>query len=75
MTISQTPPLKITKSYVDRLSTPATGQAFVRDMELKGFAVRATSTGAKSFILEKRINYLDISLPGVIRLPRKSMKS
>ncbi|SFK66041.1 Site-specific recombinase XerC [Nitrosomonas aestuarii] len=56
MTISQTPPQKITKSYVDKLSTPATGQAFVRDMELKGFAVRITSTGAKSFILEKRID-------------------
>lgn len=56
MTISPTPPQKITKSYVDKLSTPATGQAFVRDMELKGFAVRITSTGAKSFILEKRID-------------------
>ncbi len=48
--------LKITKSCVDRLSTPATGQAFVRDAELKGFAVRITASGAKSFILEKRIN-------------------
>jgi Arm DNA-binding domain len=47
---------KITKSYVDRLSTPATGQAFIRDMKLKGFAVRITSTGTKSFILEKRID-------------------
>lgn len=56
MTISQTLPQKITKSYVDKLSTPATGQAFIRDMELKGFAVRITSTGAKSFILEKRID-------------------
>ncbi|PTQ88600.1 phage integrase family protein [Nitrosomonas nitrosa] len=53
---SQTPPQRITKSYVDRLSTPATGQAFVRDTELKGFAVRVTSSGAKSFILEKRID-------------------
>jgi len=49
-------PHKITKSYVDRLSTPEAGQAFVRDSELKGFAVRVTSTGAKSFILEKRID-------------------
>lgn len=56
MTSSQTPPQRITKSYVDRLSTPATGQAFVRDTELKGFAVRVTSSGAKSFILEKRID-------------------
>ncbi|MCO6433715.1 tyrosine-type recombinase/integrase [Nitrosomonas nitrosa] len=56
MTSSQTPPQRITKSYVDRLSTPATGQAFVRDTELKGFAVRVTSSGAKSFILEKQID-------------------
>ena len=49
-------PIKITKSYVDRLSTPTTGQAFVRDPELKGFGVRITASGAKSFILEKRID-------------------
>lgn len=49
-------PHKITKSYVDRLFTPESGQAFVRDSELKGFAVRVTSTGTKSFILEKRID-------------------
>jgi integrase len=56
MTTPQTPPQKITKSYVDKLSTPETGQAFIRDSELKGFAVRVTSSGAKSFILEKRID-------------------
>ena len=56
MTTPQTPPQKITKSYVDKLSTPETGQAFIRDTELKGFAVRITSSGAKSFILEKRID-------------------
>lgn len=49
-------PLKITKSNVDRLTAPATGQAFVRDAELKGFAVRITASGARSFILEKRID-------------------
>ena len=56
MTTPHTPPQKITKSHVDKLSTPETGQAFVRDTELKGFAVRVTSSGAKSFILEKRID-------------------
>ncbi|GKS70002.1 phage integrase family protein [Nitrosomonas sp. PY1] len=56
MTTPQTLPQKITKSYVNKLSTPETGQAFVRDSELKGFAVRVTSAGAKSFILEKRID-------------------
>ena len=54
MTTLQVHPQKITKSYVDKLSTPETGQAFIRDTELKGFAVRVTSSGAKSFILEKR---------------------
>ncbi len=56
MTALQTLPQKITKSYVDKLSVPETGQAFIRDTELKGFAVRITSSGTKSFILEKRIN-------------------
>lgn len=56
MTTLQVHPKKITKSYVDKLSTPETGQAFIRDTELKGFAVRVTSSGAKSFLLEKRID-------------------
>ena len=43
MITPQIVPQKITKSYVDRLSTPETGQAFIRDTELKGFAVRVTS--------------------------------
>jgi integrase len=41
---------------VDRLHAPTAGQAFTRDAELKGFAVRITTSGAKSFILEKRID-------------------
>lgn len=47
---------KITKSRVDSLLVPNSGQAFSRDSELKGFAVRVTSAGVKSFILEKRID-------------------
>lgn len=46
---------KITKSVVDRLHVPAAGQAFIRDAELTGFAIRITTSGVKSFILEKRI--------------------
>ena len=49
-------PSRITKSVVDRLNAPAAGQAFIRDSKLKGFAVRITTSGAKSFILEKRID-------------------
>lgn len=47
--------LKITKTLVDHLDSPASGQAFVRDIELKGFAVRVTAGGAKSFVIEKRV--------------------
>lgn len=47
---------KITKSYVDRVSFPEKGQAFHRDSQLKGFALRVTQAGSRSFILEKRIH-------------------
>ena len=36
--------------------SPDAGQCFVRDTELRGFGVRITATGRKSFILEKRVN-------------------
>lgn len=48
--------MKITKGVVDRLPAPRTGQVFYRDDLIKGFAVRVTSAGVKSFIIEKRIN-------------------
>lgn len=46
---------KITKSCVDKAVLPEGGQTFIRDTELKGFAVRLTP-GSKSFILEKRVD-------------------
>lgn len=48
--------MKLTKSALDRMAPPASGQVFVRDDHLKGFGVRLTSGGAKSFIVEKRIH-------------------
>ena len=48
--------VRLTKLHVDRLPLPSKGQRFLRDIELKGFAVRVTARGAKSFCLEKRIN-------------------
>lgn len=47
---------KLTKSVVDRVEPPASGQAFYRDSVLEGFALRVTARGAKSFIAETRIN-------------------
>ena len=45
---------RLTKQLIDENPFPATGQVFVRDTELRGFALRVT-LGRKSFILEKRI--------------------
>lgn len=45
---------KLTKTSVDRILLPASGQYFIRDTELHGFALRVTP-GAKSFVVEKRI--------------------
>jgi integrase len=47
--------VRLTKAHVDRLAPPARGQVFLRDSELRGFVVRVTSGGAKTFCLEKRI--------------------
>ena len=46
---------KLTKRHVDALTAPSRGQVFVRDTELKGFALRITTNGAKSFVIERRI--------------------
>lgn len=54
--------MKITKSFVDKVELPPLdkngkqAQIFYRDEALKGFALRVTSGGAKSFIVEKRID-------------------
>ncbi len=46
---------RLTKQLIDETPFPTTGQVFVRDTELSGFALRVTQ-GRKSFILEKRIH-------------------
>ncbi|MEW8382869.1 MAG: tyrosine-type recombinase/integrase [Candidatus Thiodiazotropha taylori] len=48
--------MRITKTAVEQAPIPETGQAFYRDDTLKGFALRVTAGGAKSFVVEKRIN-------------------
>src|SRR5687767_14877334 len=46
---------RLTKRVIDETPFPTRGQVFVRDVELRGFAVRVTKS-RKSFILEKRIH-------------------
>ena len=45
---------KLTKRSVDALAAPRKGQAFKWDGELRGFGVRVTASGLKSFILQYR---------------------
>ena len=46
---------KLTKRLVDSAKHPPSGQIFLRDDELRGFAVRITP-GSKSFIVEREIH-------------------
>lgn len=49
--------IRITKIVVDKVEPPQDkDQAFYRDDQLKGFALRITSSGAKSFVVEKLIS-------------------
>jgi integrase len=47
--------MHLTKSAIAKLPLPTEGQVFFRDDTLKGFGVRVTAAGSKSFILEKLI--------------------
>ncbi len=48
--------MKLTKTAVEQAAIPASGQVFYRDDQLKGFALRVTASGVKSFVVEKRIH-------------------
>lgn len=50
---------KITKGTVDKAEVPASGQRFIWDSEVKGYGVRITSGGTRTFIIQKRINGKD----------------
>jgi len=46
---------RITKTRADSVPLPGTGPIFLRDSELRGFALCVRPTGARSFVLERRI--------------------
>lgn len=50
------PPVKLTKTVIDRTPLPQDKPCFLRDTELKGFGLRITPQGVRAFILEKRIH-------------------
>ncbi len=47
--------MRLTKRAIDQAQHPVSGQVFLRDDELRGFAVRITP-GSKSFIVEREIH-------------------
>lgn len=48
--------MKLTKAFVDKAAAPTDkDQAFYRDEQLKGFALRVTTSGVKSFVVETTI--------------------
>ena len=47
--------MKLTKSAIEKLPTPEGAPAFHRDDELRGFGVKVSTAGLKSFFLEKRV--------------------
>ena len=50
------PKLKLTKTNIDTKAKPSpTGDVYFWDTETKGFGVRVSTTGAKSFVLQSRL--------------------
>ena len=49
--------MRLTKTLLDHIEAPINSdQAFYRDAQLKGFALRVTANGIKSFVVEKLVN-------------------
>ncbi|MDG3440155.1 tyrosine-type recombinase/integrase [Nitrospirillum amazonense] len=47
--------VRLTTTLVDELQPPEKGQSFVWDSEVAGFAVRATASGAKAWVVQMRV--------------------
>lgn len=47
---------KLTKTVVEQLSVPATGEKLYWDNELRGFGVRVTALGKRSYIAQGRVH-------------------
>lgn len=48
--------VRISNTKFENAPVPASGQYFLRDTDLRCFAVRITANGVRSYIVEKRIN-------------------
>ena len=49
--------MRLTKTLLDHIEAPIdSDQAFYRDAQLKGFALRVTASGIKSFVVEELVN-------------------
>ncbi len=48
--------VRISKTAVENAPLPERGQSFLRDVDLKGFAVRLLPSGLRSYVVEKRID-------------------
>lgn len=51
--------MNITKTVIEKISPPEKGYSIHWDQKLPGFGLRVTSTGVKSFIVQRRINGRD----------------
>jgi integrase len=47
--------MKLVKSRVEAITPPSSGQAFHWDDELRGFGVRVTASGARSYVAQGRV--------------------
>lgn len=48
--------MKLNKTEIEKIPAPESGYKLYRDDTIPGFALRVTSNGVKTFVLEKRIN-------------------